>query len=87
VLLGHSDRSRFFVQGVVPPGWRGNLLVDGIFTGAWKVGRNRDGTSLEITIMRGVTGRQSREVAAEGDRLLDFWAPGSGTKGVLIQQG
>jgi hypothetical protein len=87
VLLGHSDRSRFFVDGVVPPGWRGNLLVDGIFTGAWKVAGDRDGPSLEITVFRSVTKRQNREVAAEGERLLAFWAPESGKPEVVINQG
>jgi hypothetical protein len=87
VLLGHSDRSRFFVEGVVPPGWRGNLLVDGLFSGAWRVGSSGDGTSLEITLLRPVTKRQSREVAAEGERLLGFSAPGSGKREVVIHQG
>lgn len=42
LLLGHSDRSRFFGdQGPTPPGWVGNVLVDGVYAGHWKQGKDR----------------------------------------------
>ena len=42
LLLSHSDRSRFFERQVFPKGWVGNLLVDGIFAGSWKIKRTKD---------------------------------------------
>ncbi|MEX0864113.1 MAG: winged helix DNA-binding domain-containing protein [Acidimicrobiia bacterium] len=65
VLLGHADRSRFF-DGPTPPGWAGNLLVDGTYAGHWKISRNE----LAITLQRKVTSRQRRQVTDEAERLV-----------------
>jgi Winged helix DNA-binding domain len=47
LLLGHSDRSRFFLGDAKPQGWVGNALVDGVFAGSWKV--DRDCLQLRLT--------------------------------------
>jgi hypothetical protein len=78
LLLGHADRSRFFVDGVIPLGFTGNLMVDGLFSGAWKIVEERKATRLEITMLRKVTSAQRREVTAEGERLLGLVAPDQG---------
>ena len=46
VLLGHADRSRFFDGHAQPKGWVGNVLVDGVFAGSWKV----DGDTLHLRL-------------------------------------
>jgi hypothetical protein len=72
VLLGHSDRSRFFVEGVFPAGWTGNLLVDGLFSGSWKTARNAKEARLEVHLLRKVSRAERNAVGAEGERLLDL---------------
>jgi hypothetical protein len=74
VLLGHADRSRFLVDGVVPPGWVGNLLVDGIFSGWWKVGRGREG-HLEVHLLRKLSRSEVKAVKEEAERLFDLAHP------------
>lgn len=72
VLLGHSDRSRVFAdKGPVPPGWVGNLLVDGFYAGFWKL----DPPDLRVTVQVKVTSRQRREIAEEADLLRLFAIP------------
>jgi hypothetical protein len=77
VLLGHSDRSRFFLEGVVPQGWVGNLLVDGMFSGGWKVHRGRGGHRMEIMLQRAIPRAEVEAVVEEGNRLLAFVGPGN----------
>ena len=77
VLLGHSDRSRFFVPGVIPPGWAGNLLVDGVFSGSWKLHRSRDAARLEVSVLRPIRKAEAPAVEEEGERLLAFAHPGA----------
>jgi hypothetical protein len=81
VLLAHADRSRMLAglgpgQPFPPSGrWIGTLLVDGFFRAHWRI---EDAT---LTIDRFTphaddpTGTLD-EIAAEGERLLDFVAPG-----------
>ena len=78
VLLGHADRSRFFVPGVIPPGWAGNLLVDGVFSGSWKLHRSRNAARLEVSLLRPVRKVEAATVEEEGERLLVFAHPGAG---------
>ena len=78
VLLGHADRSRFFVPGVIPPGWAGNLLVDGVFSGSWKLHRSRNAARLEVSLLRPVRKVEAAAVEEEGERLLFFAHPGAG---------
>jgi hypothetical protein len=87
VLLGHADRSRFFAEGVTPAGWAGNLLLDGTFGGNWKIVENRQASRLEVRLLTRATRRQLRDIGAEGERLVDFWAPGSKTPEIEIGQG
>jgi hypothetical protein len=77
VLLGHSDRSRFFLEGVVPQGWVGNLLVDGMFSGGWKVHRGRGGHRMEIMLQRAIPRAEVEAVVEESNRLLAFVGPGN----------
>ena len=75
VLLGHADRSRFFLEGVIPKGWAGNLLVDGMFSGAWKTSNTNAGSRLEIDLLRPITRSSLNEVEEEAGRLLAFSFP------------
>jgi hypothetical protein len=77
VLLGHADRSRFFIEGVVPVGWVGNLLVDGIFSGWWKVGKGSGEIDLVVHLLRRVSRSDMRAVREEAERLLDLSHPGA----------
>jgi hypothetical protein len=75
VLLGHSDRSRFFFPGILPLGWVGNLLVDGVFSGWWKIGKSGKGWQLEVHLMRKVHRAEVKAVGEEAERLLRFARP------------
>ena len=75
VLLGHQDRSRFLLPGVVPQGWVGNLLVDGVFSGSWKATRARDEARLEVSLLRKVLAADRTAVGEEAERLLHFAHP------------
>lgn len=75
LLLAHSDRSRFFDSQVVPQGWVGNLLVDGIFSGSWRIKRTKQQTRLEIEPGKTLPIADRQEVEAEGDHLLAFTDP------------
>jgi hypothetical protein len=72
VLLGHSDRSRFFVDGPIPLGWEGNLLVDGVFSGGWKLSRDKTSSRLEVEVRRKVTKAELNAVAEEAQILAGF---------------
>jgi hypothetical protein len=69
VLLGHADRSRFFHDmGPFPPGWVGNVLIDGFYAGHWRLDpRSRD---VEVTVQRPVGVEERTELAVETERLL-----------------
>jgi hypothetical protein len=75
LLLSHSDRSRFFDGDLVPKGWVGNLLVDGLFVGGWKIRRTKNGTVLDLELGRKLRRTDLEEVTAEGLRLLEFTGP------------
>lgn len=73
LLLGHSDRSRFFVDGgPTPPGWVGNVLVDGVYAGHWKPGDQ----DLVVTLTASALS-QTDEVEAEASRMADMIWPGA----------
>jgi hypothetical protein len=74
VLLGHSDRSRFFTTGIVPPGWVGNLLVDGMFSGWWKIGQTGKTSKLEVHLLSKVPTAQVRALGQEAELLHHFAA-------------
>jgi hypothetical protein len=82
VLLGHADRSRFFVDGTVPPGWVGNLLVDGIFSGWWKIGGKGKQRHLEAHLLRKVSRSDLKAVGEEAECLLELAHPGAERRSV-----
>lgn len=84
VLLGHADRSRFFVEGVIPIGWVGNLLVDGLFSGWWKIDRKGDDAHLEIHLLLKVPRSERASVEAEGVRLLELAHPDAQVRSVNV---
>jgi hypothetical protein len=84
VLLGHSDRSRFFLEGVIPPGWRGNLLIDGMFSGAWKVTHGKSVALLEIALKRKATRSELQAAVEEAERLLTVAYPGASGREVTV---
>ena len=86
VLLGHSDRSRFFLPEVVPPGWVGNLLVEGLFSGWWKIARSRNRAEVEVCLLRAVPRAEMKAVGEEAERLLIFAQPEAGVRDVLLRQ-
>lgn len=75
VLLAHSDRSRFFFDGVAPQGWVGNLLVDGMFSGGWKVTSSRGVHRMEIVLQRAIPRAEVEAAVEEGHRLLALVEP------------
>ena len=85
VLLGHSDRSRFFVEGVAPIGWAGNLLVDGLFSGWWKMTKRAKEAHLEIHLLRKVPRSETKAVTYEGERLLSLAHPEAATTSMDLQ--
>lgn len=73
VLLGHSDRSRFFEDGgPTPPGWVGNVLVGGVYAGHWKQGKERIDVQLAATAMG-----QADAVEDETSRMAGMIWPGA----------
>ena len=84
LLLSHSDRSRFFDGQLVPRGWVGNLLVDGMFSGGWRIKRTKRQTRLEIEPGKILPMSDRQQVKAEGDRLLDFTDPNAVDREVVI---
>jgi Winged helix DNA-binding domain len=85
VLLGHADRSRFFVDGIIPPGWAGNLLVDGLFSGWWKIHKGRE-AHLEVRLLRKVGRVEIKAVRAEADRLVELAHPEAIGRSIDLQE-
>lgn len=75
LLLSHSDRSRFFHGDLIPKGWSGNLLVDGMFTGGWKIERSKRSVRLNIELGRKLRRPDLEDVTAEGSKLLEATDP------------
>lgn len=86
VLLGHADRSRFFIPGVIPPGWAGNLLVDGMYSGWWKLVTSQDPVRIELGLLRQIPDSDLDEVGEEARRLLRFAHPDSDVGEVVFHQ-
>ena len=82
LLLSHGDRSRVISEpdrqrlytknGIFP----GTVLVDGFVRGMWRAALAPRVATLTIELFR-ETGRDREAVAAEGERLLEFAAPGT----------
>jgi hypothetical protein len=83
LLLSHANRSRFFHGDLTPPGWVGNVLIDGFYAGHWKVDAKRGTTRLHAHVKKPTSDQISdlnREAAcllaliagSEGDFRLTF---------------
>lgn len=84
LLLSHSDRSRFFDGDLVPKGWVGNLLVDGLYAGSWKVKRSKQRAQLDIELGNKLSRRDLAELTTEGSKLLGFTDPTSADTEVRV---
>jgi hypothetical protein len=82
LVLSHSDRTRVISEpdrqrlysrnGIFP----GTVLIDGFVRGMWRVTTARGAAVLAIELFREADGDRDA-VAAEGEHLLEFAAPGS----------
>jgi hypothetical protein len=82
LILSHADRARVISEpdrqrlysrnGIFP----GTVLIDGFVRGMWRVTTARGVATLAIELFREADGDRDA-VAAEGERLLEFAAPGS----------
>lgn len=83
LILSHADRARVISEpdrqrlysknGIFP----GSVLIEGFVRGMWRVTTARRAATLAIELF-GEVGRRDRDaVAAEGERLLEFAAPGT----------
>lgn len=83
LLLSHQDRSRFFVHDLLPPGWVGNVLVDGFYAGHWKVQTERGSTRLALSVKK-LSKAEAAALDAEAWRLLGLIAPGDPGKEIQV---
>ena len=74
LLLSHANRSRFFQGDLTPPGWVGNVLIDGFYAGHWKVDAKRGTTRLHIHVKKPPRDQIS-DLNEEAGRLLSLIAP------------
>lgn len=83
LLLSHRDRSRFFNGDLIPEGWVGNVLVDGLFAGHWALRQEKGEQRLEIAVGDRAKG-QSPELILEAHGLLKLAAPEAPVDAVRI---
>lgn len=82
MLLGVVDRSRvmdityakriFTANGIL----RATILLNGYIAGIWKIERERNKAILLIEPFRVLTNEEKAELIVEGEKLLQFTAPG-----------
>lgn len=81
VVLSHADRSRIVADAdhVLllggPGGWVGTVLVDGLLRATWAARRDGGRTVLTVRASEPLSASEQDDVAAEGERLLQFLAP------------
>lgn len=82
LMVSHADRSRFVTDerrkhllSVANRFSYGNLLVDGFVVGIWRIEREGDTALLSIKLAERLSEQDKQEIAEEGERLLEFWAP------------
>jgi hypothetical protein len=83
LILSHADRARIISEpdrqrlysrnGIFP----GTVLIDGFVRGMWRVTTARGAAVLAVELFGPVDGRDRDAVTAEGQRLLEFAAPGT----------
>jgi DNA glycosylase AlkZ-like len=93
VLLGHADRSRIIPEDfpweamLAPSRFVSNVLVDGILRATWWI--ERDGkrrATLAIRPFGKLSRREQDEVAAEGQRLIDWAAADAEVRDVRLEE-
>jgi len=82
LVLAHADRARvlsephrkkMYARANTFPG---SVLIDGFVTGSWKLTRSRPAAVLAVELYEPVPAGTRDAVTEEGERLLDFAAPG-----------
>ena len=83
LILSHADRARVISEpdrqrlysknGIFP----GTVLIDGFVRGMWRVTATRRAAAATIELFGEVGARDRDAVTAEGERLLEFAAPGT----------
>ena len=90
LVLGHSDRSRFFAEDTSIPENAGlgrdvgTILVDGFVRGIWKQETAKRTATLRVQLLDGCPNDAQAEVATEGERLITFLADNSETQAVVF---
>jgi hypothetical protein len=73
-VISEPDRQRLYTKNGIFPG---TVLIDGFVRGMWRVTIARRAAVLTVEMFGPVGGRDRDAVAAEGERLLEFAAPGT----------
>jgi Winged helix DNA-binding domain len=73
-VISEPDRQRLYTKNGIFPG---TVLIDGFVRGMWRITIARRAAVLAVDMFGPVGGRDRDAVAAEGERLLEFAAPGS----------
>ena len=73
-VISEPDRQRLYTKNGIFPG---TVLIDGFVRGMWRITIARRAAVLTVEMFGPVGGRDRDAVAAEGERLLEFAAPGS----------
>jgi hypothetical protein len=77
VLLSHKDRTRIIsdddrpIAGVIAP-FKGHVLYDGFWFGAWSIERRNGTATLTIEHVRPLTRSAEQEIGDEGTNLLSL---------------
>ncbi len=89
VFLSHDDRSR--INGALTWGlefgWKGAILIDGGINAAWRVRRDRKGSTMTIELGRPLTAAERAELKAEAERLARFLDPEAPAERVIVEAG
>jgi hypothetical protein len=80
VMAPEQKRALFTVNGRI----LGSVLVDGFVVASWRTDTVKGAVTLTVTPLATLTARARREVAAEGERLLDFLADDAPSRSVAI---
>src|SRR5580692_11152067 len=73
-VISEPDRQRLYTKNGIFPG---TVLIDGFVRGMWRITIARRAAVLAVEMFGPVGGHERDAVAAEGERLLEFAAPGS----------
>jgi hypothetical protein len=73
-VISEPDRQRLYTKNGIFPG---TVLIDGFVRGMWRVTIARRAAVLTVEMFGPVGGRDRDAVTAEGERLLEFAAPGT----------